>query len=351
MGAAKGAFAFLLAACAVALVLLASKDWGMEKSEEKNSIQEALSLMNKRLEERSSDIDREAIEEFKRERLFDNSMRNYIAMEEDGFHLVDSQITKREILLEEHRRKKAVEILKELDYGDLELEFQESILVSAPDESAVFTWVDAPHEELIEPEFKWRNIPPEFEQGVASAANLYVSGITQTQDNLWLKSLDFPQGLKERAWTPENPILVGKSLNIDVSSFYDDFGNPVPTCIICLDRELILYASQSGKALMKGVAISSGGVQLLGVTFTGTVLSKNNAYIDASYLTPDPGMLFRIKFTSWNLQAMMLDAFTGSSLNSGVSGMGSLGGLAISEDSKIIFRPQAPLRLEMATNG
>jgi hypothetical protein len=348
MGAAKGAFAFLLAACAVALVLLASKDWRLEKSEVAHTtLEETLSLMNRRLEELALDIDRDAIESFKRERFSSGAIHNYIAMEEDGFHIVDSQITKRETLLEEHRRKRALEILKELDYGDVLVSFGNGI--AATDQylrSASFSWVDTPHQELIWPEFKWRIMPSEFSQACASASSVYFDNVPQEQSGSWLEAFAFPQGLKERAWTPENPLVIGKSLNIDVSEFYDESGNPVPTLIICQDKNLILSASQSGKAVMRGAIISSGGIQMMGVTFEGAALCKNNAYIYASSLKADPGMLFRIKLSSWNLQAMALDAFTGSSLGAGGSGMGSLNRLAISEESKVETRPAMPLKLE-----
>jgi hypothetical protein len=381
MNLTKSIVIFAIAILAILMAVLAYINFRGKKADDsypgsalaaEAAINEAIELLNKQLDEHLSEIDEAALRSFTVKRFANRIIDNYIVRSNDEFHLVGSPISRREDLLEEERRAQGIAYLKSLDLSSKDFNGEAEVTVAFDETgamaitakagdaelSAAFAWIDFTHEELIEPAFEWGSMPEPFGFALSSAGKVFFNGDEAGPNepyllsfSEWLQTLGFANGggMPDVAWTEGNPITIGRSLNVDASYLYDSNGKPIPTCIICLESDLILYASQSSRSEFKGVVLSLGGLQLLGVSFEGTALSLNDAYVYPGMELPkaDPEMLFKVGLADWNYTVLMIDAFTGSSL---LKGKGEMGGrlkhAAISESSPVYLRPSTPIRLE-----
>jgi hypothetical protein len=329
-------------------------------------IMEALAHVNAFLEERAETLERTARVEFDRKYIANGIAQAHIIKKDGGFHLVDSPVSRRETLFEELLREAALEALKEAEdavfpeSSGISADFRtDGIMVasSSGDASAeaFFRWIQNAHEELAEPAFRWRRALDAPKYAISSAGDVFLDGAEAEDGALsggaqeWLQNFDPANaaGLRDVGWTRENPVIVGSSLNVDVSELYGPNGEPVPTCVICLEKDLILYASRSDRAGMRGAVLSLGGLRMMGVAFEGTAASLEDAYALSGSAVLEPDMLFRVKPADRSLEFAMLDAFTGSALSSSAVELGSLKRIALSEETIVERRPAFPLSMEL----
>jgi hypothetical protein len=308
-----------------------------------SAIEKAVAEINRFLSERESQIESLAVEKLKNV-LKDESRIYY---KDGSFHLLNDLATKEEDLYYSIFKEEAGVILESFltEYSTVSDDGQAQAYASFDAQSDEFSagsvaegleleadleWLAYPHEEEIRPSFAWKSEPLNvFAKSLAAGGSASFEGGAQSggtsqeglRDDISSMIRMSSEVLTQRKWTRENPVVIGRSLNIDVSDLYDG-DNAIPSCIINLSSDLYLYASSSAKSHLNAVIFTMKDIHMQNITFSGTAISLQNAYVTGygTPLSPDPDMLFKIYIADWELHKSILDFYGASSFKGARNG-------------------------------